>query len=226
MNYKIIGDNLQIVEIELEPGESVYSESGTMKYMSESITMDTNTKGGLLKGLKRSISGDTLFITNFKSEDKKGIVAFGGTFPGKIIPLEMQGKSYICQGSSFLCAQNDVDVDLSIQKKLSSAVFGGEGFLLQKISGNGTAFIAACGDVAEFNLQPGEVLKVSTSNAVLWGDTIQYEIQRIKGVKNMLFGGEGLFVTILRGPGKVIVQSMTPRDLAFAIYELIPHNQG
>ena len=138
----------------------------------------------------------------------------------------MQGKSYICQGSSFLCAQNDVDVDLSIQKKLSSAVFGGEGFLLQKISGNGTAFIAACGDVAEFNLQPGEVLKVSTSNAVLWEDTVQYEIQRIKGVKNMLFGGEGLFVTILRGPGKVIVQSMTPRDLAFAIYELIPHNQG
>lgn len=226
MNYKIIGDNLQIVEIELEPGETVYSESGTMKYMSESITMDTNTKGGLLKGLKRSFSGDTLFITNFKSEDKKGTVAFGGTFPGKILPLDMQGRSYICQGSSFLCAQDGVDVDLSVQKKLSSAVFGGEGFLLQKISGNGTAFIAACGDVAEFNLQPDQILKVSTSNAVLWEDSVQYEIQRVKGVKNMLFSGEGLFITILRGPGKVIVQSMTPRDLAFAIYELIPHNQG
>ena len=226
MNYKIIGDNLQIAEIELEAGETVYSESGTMKYMSEIITMETNTKGGLLKGLKRTFSGDTLFITNFKSEGKKGIVAFGGTFPGKIIPLDMQGRSFICQGSSFLCAQDGIDLDLSVQKKLGSAVFGGEGFLLQKISGNGTAFIAACGDVAEFDLQPGEVLKVSTSNAVLWEDSVQYEIQRIKGIKNMLFGGEGIFVTILRGPGKVIVQSMTPRDLAFAIYELIPHNQG
>ena len=201
MNYKIIGDNLQIAEIELEAGETVYSESGTMKYMSENITMETNTKGGLLKGLKR-------------------------TFPGKIIPLDMQGRSFICQGSSFLCAQDGIDLDLSVQKKLGSAVFGGEGLLLQKISGNGTAFIAACGDVAEFDLQPGEVLKVSTSNAVLWEDSVQYEIQRIKGIKNMLFGGEGIFVTILRGPGKVIVQSMTPRDLAFAIYELIPHNQG
>lgn len=221
-----MGNNLQIVEIELEPGENVYSESGTMKYMSESVVMDTNTRGGLLKGLKRSFSGDTLFITNFKSENKKGIVAFGGTFPGKIIPLDMQGRSYICQGSSFLCAQDGVDVDLSIQKKLGSAVFGGEGFLLQKISGNGTAFIAACGDVAEFDLQPGQILKVSTSNAVLWEESVQYEIQRVKGVKNMLFSGEGLFITILHGPGKVIVQSMTPRDLAFAIYELIPHNQG
>ena len=226
MNYKIMGNNLQIVEIELEPGENVYSESGTMKYMSESVVMDTNTRGGLLKGLKRSFSGDTLFITNFKSENKKGIVAFGGTFPGKIIPLDMQGRSYICQGSSFLCAQDGVDVDLSIQKKLGSAVFGGEGFLLQKISGNGTAFIAACGDVAEFDLQPGQILKVSTSNAVLWEESVQYEIQRVQGVKNMLFSGEGLFITILHGPGKVIVQSMTPRDLAFAIYELIPHNQG
>lgn len=226
MNYKIMGNNLQIVEIELESGENVYSESGTMKYMSESVVMDTNTRGGLLKGLKRSFSGDTLFITNFKSENKKGIVAFGGTFPGKIIPLDMQGRSYICQGSSFLCAQDGVDVDLSIQKKLGSAVFGGEGFLLQKISGNGTAFIAACGDVAEFDLQPGQILKVSTSNAVLWEESVQYEIQRVKGVKNMLFSGEGLFITILHGPGKVIVQSMTPRDLAFAIYELIPHNQG
>ena len=152
-----MGNNLQIVEIELEPGENVYSESGTMKYMSESVVMDTNTRGGLLKGLKRSFSGDTLFITNFKSENKKGIVAFGGTFPGKIIPLDMQGRSYICQGSSFLCAQDGVDVDLSIQKKLGSAVFGGEGFLLQKISGKGTAFIAACGDVAEFDLQPGQI---------------------------------------------------------------------
>lgn len=221
-----MGNNLQIVEIELESGENVYSESGTMKYMSESVVMDTNTRGGLLKGLKRSFSGDTLFITNFKSENKKGIVAFGGTFPGKIIPLDMQGRSYICQGSSFLCAQDGVDVDLSIQKKLGSAVFGGEGFLLQKISGNGTAFIAACGDVAEFDLQPGQILKVSTSNAVLWEESVQYEIQRVKGVKNMLFSGEGLFITILHGPGKVIVQSMTPRDLAFAIYELIPHNQG
>ena len=221
-----MGNNLQIVEIELEPGENVYSESGTMKYMSESVVMDTNTRGGLLKGLKRTFSGDTLFITNFKSENKKGIVAFGGTFPGKIIPLDMQGRSYICQGSSFLCAQDGVDVDLSIQKKLGSAVFGGEGFLLQKISGNGTAFIAACGDVAEFDLQPGQILKVSTSNAVLWEESVQYEIQRVKGVKNMLFSGEGLFITILHGPGKVIVQSMTPRDLAFAIYELIPHNQG
>ena len=224
MEYKIIGDNLQIVQIELGNNESIYSESGTMKYMSENIKMETNTKGGVFKGLKRALSGDTLFMTTFKAENGKGFVAFGGTFPGKIIPLNVAGRSFICQGSSFLCAEDDVDVDLSVQKKLTAGFFGGEGFLLQRVCG--TAFIAACGDVAEFDLQPGEVLKVSTANAVLWEDSVQYSIQRVKGAKNMLFGGEGLFLTTLQGPGKVIVQSMTPNDLAAAIYELIPHNTG
>lgn len=197
-----------------------------MKYMSGNTRMETSMDGGLWKGLKRSVSGASLFLVTFATEGGTGMVGLGGNVPGKIIDLKVvPGKNWILQRSAYIASQPTVDIDIAFQKKLGSMFFGGEGLILQRISGSGVAWAAACGDFNVVDLKPGEIYKVSTANAVGWEESVKYDISSVGGVKNVLFGGEGLFVTTLTGPGKIIIQSMTVGELAMSIVPYLP-NKG
>jgi uncharacterized protein (TIGR00266 family) len=220
MEYEITGDNLQLVTLHLQGGETVYAEAGAMNHMSSNMNMQAKAKGGLMKGLKRIVSGESFFISEFKAQGN-GFVAFGGNVPGKIqaIPIS-PGNEFLAQRDAFLCAENGVDMDVAFTKKLGAGFFGGEGFILQKYSGQGTVFIHACGDFIVKDLEPGVTLKVDTGSVVGFESSVQYDITRAGGIKTSLFGGEGLFLTSLTGPGKVIIQSLSISNLAAA---LAPH---
>jgi len=217
IEYKIFGDDLQLVEIELDPGEGVRAEAGTMTYMETGIEMQTSTGGGLLKGLKRAITGESFFITSFINNGKaKSRVAFAAPYPGKIIPLDLHqlGGKFICQKDSFLCAAQGIEVEIAFTKKLGAGLFGGEGFILQRLVGDGLAFVHAGGTIIEKDLQAGEVLRVDTGCLVAFAATIDYDIQFVGGFKNALFGGEGLFLAKMTGPGKLYLQSLPLSRLA------------
>ena len=223
MKYKISGDNLQLVTVELEPGERVYGEAGAMVYMSSNMNMEAKMRGGLLKAIGRKMAGETIFLTEFTPTGGSGIVAFGGNAPGTIKPIEIApDKEFIAQKDAFLCAEDTVELSVAFQRRLGSVFFGGEGFILERLSGHGTAFIHACGDFVEFELDAGQRLKVDTGCVVGWDDTVDYDIERVKGIKTMFFGGEGLFLTTLTGPGKVLIQSMTLHNLASALAPFLP----
>jgi uncharacterized protein (TIGR00266 family) len=227
MEYKITGDNLQLVTVELNAGEKMYGEAGTMVYMSSNIAMEAKMKGGLMKAIGRKFAGETMFLTEFTPAGGEGLVAFGGSAPGTIKPIELAaGKDFIVQKDAFLCAEDSVDLSVAFQRRLGSVFFGGEGFILERLSGEGTTFIHACGDFVEFELQTGQTMKVDTGCVVGWDGTVGYEIERVKGIKTMFFGGEGLFLTSLRGPGKIIIQSMTLHNLASALAPFLPTQQG
>ena len=226
MKYNITGSNLQIANIELDAGEELVTTGGAMVYTTGNIAMETKMEGGFMSGLKRSISGAGMFLVKFKPQGGTGIVGIGGSAPGKIIELDISKKVWICQKSSYLASERDVKIDIAFQKKLGSALFGGEGFVLQKLSGNGMAFAHACGDLVQYDLKPGEMVKVSTSHVVAWEDGVTYDISSVGGVKNVLFSGEGLFVTTLTGPGRIILQSMTLYDLAMALSPFLPSNNS
>ena len=225
MKYSITGDNLQFVNVQLDAGEEMRSTAGAMRYMTGNVRMEAKMEGGLFKGLKRSISGESLFLLRFYTEGGSGVIGFGGSAPGKIIDLDIGKGAWMVQKTGYLCSQPTVDLDIGFQKKLGSALFGGEGFILQRLSGSGIAFVAACGDFNVVDLKPGEVYKVATGNAVAWQDTVKYDITSVGGVKTALFGGEGLFVTTLTGPGKIIIQSMTLQDLAMSLVPYMPQQQ-
>jgi len=226
LKYTITGDNLQFVNIELQQGEEIHAVPGSMKYMSGNTRMETKMEGGLMKGLRRSISGASMFLVKFRTEGGSGVVGLGGGVPGKIIDLHVvPGKNWIMQKTAYLGSQPGVSVDMTFQKKFGGIMFGGEGLILQKVSGNGIAWGSACGDFNVINLGPGEVYKVSTANAVGWEESVQYDITTVGGVKNVLFGGEGLFVTTLTGPGKIILQSMTLGELAASLIPYLPNKQ-
>lgn len=217
---------MQFVNVQIDEGEEFQSVAGAMRYMTGNMTMEAKLDGGLFKGIKRSITGSSLFLVRYNSHGGTGIVGLGGWAPGKIVDLDIGKGSWVVQKSGFLGAQTTVDMDLAFQKKLGSALFGGEGFILQRLSGTGTAFVAACGDFNIVDLKAGEKYKVSTSNAVAWQDTVQYDISAAGGIKTALFAGEGLFVTTLTGPGKIIIQSMTLADLAGALIPYLPSNHS
>ncbi len=225
MNYTITGDNLQFANIELGPGEEIRATPGNMKYMSGNMTMETTMEGGFLKGLKRSISGASFFLVTFKTAGGTGVVGLGGNVPGKLIDLQVSpGKNWILQRTAYLASQPTVDVDIAFQKKLGSMFFGGEGLVLQRLSGNGIAWASACGDFNVVDLKPGEQYKVSTANMVGWEESVKYDISSIGGFKNVLFGGEGLFVTTLTGPGKIIIPSMSLAELAASLAPYLTSN--
>jgi len=227
MKYKISGDNLQLVTLQIDPGEKIYAEAGSMVYQSGNINMEAKMRGGFLKGLGRKFSGETMFLTEFTSAGGTGMVSFGGNAPGTIKPIELtSGKDFLVQKDAFLVAEDNVDMSIAFQKKLGAAFFGGEGFILEKLSGNGTVFIHACGDFVEFDLKPEQILKVDTGCVVGWDDTVTYDIQRVKGIKTMFFGGEGLFLTTLKGPGKLLIQSMTLSNLATSLRPFLPTSGG
>lgn len=226
MKYKISGDNLQVVTLDISKGEKVYGEAGAMVYLSPNMKMEAKTRGGLFKGLGRKLAGETLFMTEFTPEGGTGIVSFAGNAPGTIKDIKLEGdKEFIAQKDAFLCAEDGVDMSIAFQKRLGSIFFGGEGFILERLKGNGMAFIHACGDFIEMDLKEGESIKVDTGSVVGWEGNVNYDIERVKGIKTMFFGGEGLFLTKLTGPGKIIIQSMTLHNLAMALSPFLPRGQ-
>lgn len=224
MRYTITGDNLQFVNVQLEEGEKFQSSAGAMKYMSGNMTMEAKMKGGFLKGLKRSLMGESMFLLEYVSHGGSGVVGFGGGAPGKIMDIDVSKGAWMVQKSGYLCSEETVNLDMAFQKKLGAIFYGGEGLILQKLSGTGIAFIGACGDFNVVDLRPGEVYKVSTSNAVAWEETVKYDISSAGNFKTALFGGEGLFVTTLTGPGKVVIQSMSLGELAASLIPFLPTN--
>jgi uncharacterized protein (TIGR00266 family) len=221
MEYEIIGDNLQMVVTKISSGEKIYGEAGAMVYMSGNVEMNAKAKGGFSMGIKRKFTGETFFLTEFTA-DGDGSVAFAGNAPGRIKAIELKGNDFIAQKDAFLCAQEGVDLDIAFTKKLRAGLFGGEGFILERLSGNGRVFIHACGDLKELDLAPGEVVKVDTGSVVGFDSSVGYDITKAGNVKSMLFSGEGIFLTTLTGPGHVILQSMTIKNLAAALKPYLP----
>ncbi len=218
IDYRIFGDDIQVVEIELDPQEGVQAEAGAMLYMEQGIEMQTANKGGVWKGFKRMFTGESFFITSFHNTTGTGKehVAFAAPYPGKIIPIDLGalGGTFLCQKDAFLCAASGIDIDIAFTKRIGTGLFGGEGFILQRLTGNGWAFLHAGGTILERNLLEGEILRVDTGCLVAFEPSVSYDINYIGGIKNALFGGEGLFLTTIQGPGKVYLQSLPFSKLA------------
>jgi uncharacterized protein (TIGR00266 family) len=219
IDYRLIGEEMQAVVITLDPNEQVIAEAGVMLYMTEHIEMQTSMStdknkgffGNLVKAAGRMLSGDSFFITNFTNQGReRADVAFAAPYPGKIVPIDLakHGNTLICQKDAFLCAARGTDVVVAFQKKLGTGLFGGEGFILQKLTGDGMAFVHAGGSVFPMDLKPGQTLRVDTGCIVAFEPTVDYDIQMVRGFKNALFGGEGLFLATLSGPGRVYLQTL------------------
>jgi len=221
IDYRISGSEMQYVEIELDPGESVVAEAGSMMMMDEGISMETifgdgsgenkGVMGKLLGAGKRLLTGESLFMTVFTNRGRgKQSVGFASPYPGKIVPMDLSelGGKVVCQKDSFLCAAKGVSIGIEFQRKLGTGFFGGEGFIMQKLEGDGLAFVHAGGTICEKVLQPGQMIRVDTGCLVAMTRDVDYNIEFVKGIKTALFGGEGLFFATLRGPGKVWLQSL------------------
>jgi uncharacterized protein (TIGR00266 family) len=227
ISYRIDGTTLQVVTIELEPGEVIYSESGGMSWMTGNVEMKTHSGGGLGKMVKRALSGESLFITDFYVNSSRGTVAFASEFPGKIIPFNLRpGESIIVQKDAFMCAEKSVEFDMAFRKRLGSGFFGGEGFIMQRITGPGLAFIEVDGEVVEYELQAGQQLKVDTGHLAAMQSSVDFDVTMVKGFRNILLGGEGLFLASVRGPGKVWLQTMPMSKLAQKVAQFMPHVGG
>lgn len=224
MEHKIIGQTVPVVEMTLNAGESVYTQSGGMAYQTDGIEMNTNARGGVMKSLGRMFAGESIFMANYTATKDGAKVAFASTVPGSVIPIDLSQNpgGYILQKGAFLCAEQNVDTSIAFTKKISAGLFGGEGFILQKATGNGKVFLEVDGDAIEKELVAGEVLKVDTGNVVAFEPSVSYEIERVKGLGNIFLGGEGLFLTRLVGPGRVILQSQNIKDFAGRIIPYIP----
>jgi uncharacterized protein (TIGR00266 family) len=238
LDYELIGDDLQAVIVTLDPGETVIAEAGAMMFMEQGIemntTLDPNKQGGgmlgkLFAGAKRALSGDTFFITTFaNSAGSRRRVAFSSPFPGKIKPVDLRewNGTIIAQKDAFLCAPRGTTVDIAFTRRIGAGFFGGEGFILQRISGDGVAVLHASGAIWEKTLAAGEVLRVDTGCIVAMESQVQYDIQLVPGVKTALFGGEGLFFATLTGPGRVMLQTMPFSRLADRIIASAPRAGG
>jgi uncharacterized protein (TIGR00266 family) len=223
MQYEIIGSTVPAVEVTLNRGEAMYTQSGGMVWQTEGIDMKTNTKGGLMKGIGRMFAGESLFMATYSSRRDGAKIAFGSTVPGDVIPVNLTGTpGIIAQKRAFLCAEEGVNVNVTLTKRFSAGLFGGEGFILEDISGTGYAFLEVDGDQVVKQLEPGEVIKVDTGNVVAFDKTVSYEIETVKGLGNIFFGGEGLFLTKLTGPGRVVLQTQNFNDFAGRIIAMMP----
>ncbi|HRE28580.1 MAG TPA: TIGR00266 family protein, partial [Anaerolineales bacterium] len=201
---------------------------GGMAWMSHNIDMKTSGRGGGLGGiLKRAVSGESLFLVEYTSMGGKGLVAFASDFPGKIIPVMLQeGQSLIAQKSAFMVAEKTVGLDIHFRRKLGAGLFGGEGFIMQKITGPGLAFVSLDGEIVEYTLEANQMLKVDTGHVAMFEPTVSFDIEMVKGFTNILFGGEGLFLATLRGPGRIWLQTMPTQNLAKAILPYVPRSSG
>ena len=227
MHYEIKGSTMQTLDIALDAGESVFTESGGMAWMKGDIDMATNTRGGLLKGLARSLAGESLFLTSYACKSGRAMITFTPESPGSIMPVELRsGESRICQKDAFMVAQESITLEMHFRKKLGTGLFGGEGFILQKLTGPGIAWVEIAGEVREYTLQAGEKMQVDPGHIAMYEPSINYDIQRVKGVKNMLFGGEGLFLATVTGPGTVWLQSLPLSNLASKLLQYMPTKSG
>lgn len=227
MEYKIIGQTVPVVEVTLNKGESMFTQSGGMAYQTDGIEMKTNARGGIMKSLGRALAGESMFMANYTAEKDGATVAFATTIPGNVVPFDLSKypNGLTFQKNSFLCAESSVETSITFSKRFPSGLFGGEGFILQKATGNGMMFLEVDGDPIVKELAAGEILKVDTGNVVAFSPSVSYEIETVKGLGNIFLGGEGLFLTRLVGPGKVILQSQNFGDFAGRILGLMPKNR-
>jgi uncharacterized protein (TIGR00266 family) len=215
MEYKIVGDVMQALQLQLHQGEEVYAEAGTMLYMGPGVELDARMTGGLMKGLMRKfLAGESMFMSIFRCNAASGHMALANPIAGKIYPIQLHGNTILAERNAYLCAIGNVDLSVAFTKRFGAGLFGGEGFILQKISGEGLVFLHAGGNMLDFNLAPGEKLRVDTGCIVSLADTVDYDIEFVGGFRNALFGGEGLFFATLTGPGHVVLQTLPFSRLA------------
>ena len=225
MKYEIKGGNFPVVTCTLSSGEQMITEKGSMVWMSSNIEMETQG-GGLGKMFSKAYSGESMF-QNIYTARGEGMITFGSSFPGQIIPLQVSpGREMILQKSAFLASETGVNLSIFFNKKLGVGLFGGEGFIMQKISGQGIAFVEIDGELVEYDLKPGEALVVDTGNVAGFESTVSMDIRQVPGLKNKLLGGEGLFNTHLTGPGKVWLQTMPIVNVAMALKGFFPASKG
>lgn len=227
MQYEITGTPLPVVTCTLQAGERMITESGAMSWMSPNMQMETTSNGGIGKALGRMFSGERLFQNVYTAIGGQGMIAFASSFPGTILPFQISPtNTIIVQKRGFLAAEAGVELSVFFNQRIGSGLFGGEGFIMQKLSGNGTAFVEIDGSVVEYDLAAGQQIVVDTGILAAMSETCSMAIQQIHGVKNVLFGGEGLFNTVITGPGKVYLQSMPINMLAGALRPYFPASNG
>lgn len=228
MEYEIKGTTLPILEITLSSGEAIFTESGGMAWMSNDIEMATNGRGGGIGGfIGRAFSGESLFLTTYKAHAPNSKIVFTPEVPGNIIAKQLQpGQSIIAQKDAFMCAEDDVELAIHFRRKLGAGFFGGEGFIMQRVTGPGWAFFEIGGEAHRVSLAAGEVLKVDPGHVALHDPEVDYDIEMVRGVRNMLFGGEGLFLAKLTGPGEVWLQSLPFANLVQAVISRIPSSSS
>jgi uncharacterized protein (TIGR00266 family) len=214
---------MQSLEVRLQQGEAMYTESGGMAWMMGNIDMQTSGRGGLGKMLGRALSGESLFMTTYTCQGSQGMIVFAPEAPGKVIPFELAaGQSIIAQKDAFMCAEDSTELAMHFRKRLGAGFFGGEGFILQKVTGPGKAFLEVPGEVVEYNLQSGQKMRVDPGHIAAFEPSVDYDITMVKGVSNVLFGGEGLFLATLTGPGRIWLQTMTLPNLAGKLARYLP----
>ena len=223
MKYEIKGGNLPVVICTLQPGETMVTESGAMSWMSPNMKMETGAKGGLGGAFGRMFSGESIFQNRYTAQKDEGLIAFASSFPGEIRAVDIApGRSIVVQKRGFLACTEGVELSVFFQKKFGTGFFGGEGFIMQKLSGHGMAFLEIDGSAVEYTLAPGQQIIVDTGNLAMVDATCQIDIQTVKGAKNVLFGGEGLFNTVVTGPGRVVLQTMALPAFASALIPYLP----
>lgn len=222
MKYEIRGGVFPVVICELENGEKMITEKGAMSWMSPNMKMET-VGGGLGKMFSKAFSGESMFQNSYTAQGGPGMIAFGSCFPGKILPVEIRpGKELIVQKSAFLASEAGVELSIHFNKKLGAGFFGGEGFIMQRLSGSGIVFLEIDGELVEYDLAPGQQMVIDTGNVAAFDSTVSIDIQQVPGIKNKLLGGEGLFNTTLTGPGRVWLQTMPISNVAQSIRPFIP----
>ncbi len=223
MQYQIKGDTLPVVICQLEAGEKMITEGGAMSWMSPNMLMETSTNGGIGKAFGRMFSGESIFQNIYTAQGGNGLIAFASSFPGSIKAFNISpGQEMIFQKSAFLAGEAGVELSIHFHKKLGSGLFGGEGFILQRVSGNGVVFAEFDGHLIEYELQPGQQIVVDTGHLAAMTPSCQMDIQTVKGVKNMVFGGEGIFNTLITGPGHVWLQTMPISNVAGVLRPYLP----
>lgn len=226
MKYEIKGNTMPIVSCVLESGEQMITEKGSMAWMSPNMKMETTATGGVKKALGRMFSGDSFFQNIYTAQGGPGTITFASSFPGSIVPIDVGRDEIIAQKSAFLAGEESVKLSVHFRKKLSEGLFGGEGFIMQKLSGQGMAFLEIDGEAIAYNLKEGQSIVIDTGHLAYMSATCSMEIVSVKGAKNILFGGEGLFHTVVSGPGKVVLQTMPISNVAGALVQYMPTNNG
>ena len=226
MKYKVFGDKLPGLTLQLDAGESIYTQSGGMSWMTDNFQMETNIRGGMMKGLGRMLTGESLFMATYTSQANGAEITLTSAMPGEIRALQLDGqKQYIAQKSAFLCAQPGVELSTYVTK-LKTGLFGAEGFIMQRLSGEGMVFLELDGSIVEIELQAGQRVKIDTGNIAFFEANVKYDVETVKGFTNILFGGEGLFLSVLEGPGKIWLQSLNAASFAGRLMGFMPKKSG